>query len=65
MGVLAWLGVPAVATVLAIVWTHWSTRPRGPVETSESLAAHERFKTAMASPTGPRRQARSALRHDH
>jgi hypothetical protein len=54
MGVLAWLGVPAVATLLAIVWVHWSSRARGPVETSESLAERERFKAAFAAP--PQRQ---------
>jgi hypothetical protein len=58
MGVLAWLGVPAAATVLAIGWVHWTSRPRGPVETNESLRAHERFKTAMASPTPQRRRGR-------
>jgi hypothetical protein len=50
MGVLAWLIVPAVATVVAIVWVNWSARPRGPVETHESLAERERFVNAMARP---------------
>jgi len=54
MGILAWtLGLPTVATVLAIGWIHWTTRPRGPVETHESLAAHERFKAALAAPHSP------------
>ena len=52
MGVLAWLGVPAVATLLAIVWVNWAARPRGPVETEESLAERERFKAAFSRPTG-------------
>jgi hypothetical protein len=56
VGVLAWLGIPAVATLLAIVWVHWSTRTRPPVEVQESLAERERFKAAMAAPT-PRRRA--------
>ncbi|HVY08565.1 MAG TPA: hypothetical protein VHB18_00265 [Mycobacteriales bacterium] len=47
MGVLAWLGVPAIATLLAIVWVNWSARPRGPVETEQSLAERERFKAAF------------------
>jgi hypothetical protein len=50
MGVLAWLGVPAAATVLSIVWVHWASRTRGPVETSESLAERERFKAAFTPP---------------
>ena len=50
MGVLAWLGVPAAATILAIAWVHWTARPRGPVETRESLADFERFRSAMSRP---------------
>lgn len=52
MGVLAWLGVPAVATLVAIVWVNWAARPRGPVETEQSLAERERFKAAFAQPDG-------------
>jgi hypothetical protein len=47
MGVLAWLGVPAVATLVAIVWVNWAARPRGPVEIEQSLAERERFKAAF------------------
>jgi hypothetical protein len=61
MGVLAWLGVPAAATVLAIGWVHWTNRPRGPVETRESLAEYDRFRQAMskpvAAPRNPQRRA--------
>jgi hypothetical protein len=57
MGVLAWLGIPGVATVLAIAWVQWSTRTRGPVEVHESLAERERFKAAFASPPPPNRRA--------
>lgn len=57
MGVLAWLGAPAGATLLAIVWVHWSSRARGPVETSESLAERERFKAAFARTQPPQRRA--------
>jgi hypothetical protein len=54
--ILVWtLGLPTVATLLAIAWVSWSTRQRGPAETHESVAAHERFKTAMAKPPAPRR----------
>ncbi len=56
MAILAWtLGLPTIATVLAIVWVHWSQRERGPVETQESVAAYERFKAAFASSTTNRR----------
>ncbi|HVV77972.1 MAG TPA: hypothetical protein VHC43_18300 [Mycobacteriales bacterium] len=53
MGVLAWLGAPAVATVVAIVWVNWAARPRGPVEVEQSLAERERFKAAFARSDGP------------
>jgi hypothetical protein len=57
--ILVWtLGLPTVATLLAIAWVSWSTRPRGPAETHESVAAHERFKKAMAKPPAPRRGGR-------
>ena len=50
MGILAWtLGLPTFATAMAIGWVHWATRPRGPVQAHESVAAHERFKAAMAA----------------
>jgi hypothetical protein len=50
MAILVWtLGLPTVATLLAIVWVHWSQRPRGPIETRESVEAYERFKAAIAS----------------
>jgi hypothetical protein len=61
MSILAWtLGLPTVATALAIGWVHWSTRPRGPVETHESVAQHERFKAALATPVGPTAHAGDA-----
>jgi hypothetical protein len=52
MGVLAWLGVPAVATLVAIVWVNWAARPRGPVEIEQSLAERERFNAAFSRPNG-------------
>jgi hypothetical protein len=59
MGVLAWLGVPAAATVLAILWVHWASRTRGPAETSESLAERERFVAAFARGQQPRARTSS------
>ena len=56
MAILVWtLGPSTVATLLAIAWVHWSQRPRGPVETHESVAAYERFKAAFSSSTPPGR----------
>jgi hypothetical protein len=61
MAILVWtLGLPTVATLLAIVWVHWSQRPRGPVETHESVEAYERFKAAFASTSPPASGERGA-----
>lgn len=55
--ILLWtLGLPTVATLLAIAWVMWSTRERGPAQTHESVAAHERFKKAMAKPAAPKQR---------
>lgn len=60
MGILVWtLGFPTVATVLAIAWVTWSNRPRGPVEPHESVAEHERFTRALATPIPQRRAPRA------
>ena len=58
MSILAWtLGLPTVATLIAIGWVHWANRPRGPVEARESVAAHERFTAALApAPRTPSEQ---------
>jgi hypothetical protein len=63
MTILVWtLGFPTVATLFAIAWVVWSSRPRGPAETHDSVAAHERFKQALAKPPAPRRAAGAAQR---
>jgi hypothetical protein len=56
MGVLAWLVVPAVATILAIVWVQWSSRTRPPVDVRESVAERERFVQAF-TPSQQHRRA--------
>lgn len=60
MSNVAWLGIPLLAVLLATAWAHWSTRPRGPQDPTVSVAAYERFRTAMgAAPRPPaQRQAR-------
>ena len=46
---LLWLIFPLLATLVAIVWTAWSGRTRGPEQTDDSIEAHERFRRAMAA----------------
>ena len=62
MIVLAWLAVPIGATILAIAWTHWTSRPRRPLETHESVADFEKFRTAMARQPKPGRARRPRVR---
>lgn len=58
MAILAWtLGLPTVATIIAIAWVHWASRPRGPAATHESLAAYERFKAALDRSSSDGRKA--------
>jgi hypothetical protein len=57
MGVLGWLVVPAVATILAILWVQWASRTRGPVDVRESVAERERFVAALSHPTQQQRRA--------
>jgi outer membrane lipoprotein-sorting protein len=46
--VLAWLGIPVLATLAAIVWVMWTSRPRARQDVSDSVAGYERFKAALA-----------------
>jgi hypothetical protein len=47
MSALAWLAIPVVAVLLAMLWVAWATRTRPPVDVHESLRDHERFKAAF------------------
>ena len=50
---LVWLLPLPVATLCAVAWTTWTSRSRRPVEISDSVQAHERFRRAMATPLPP------------
>jgi hypothetical protein len=48
-----WLAAPAVATVLAALWSWWrSMRARGPrrVTTKDSMRAHQEYLDALVAP---------------
>ncbi|MGN6090523.1 MAG: hypothetical protein ACTHMZ_12345 [Actinomycetes bacterium] len=47
MEVIVWWTIPLVATVLALVWVFWVSRPRPPEDLHESLESYERFKAAL------------------
>jgi len=52
MSALAWLAIPLVAVVLAVLWVMWATRTRPPVDVHDSLEEHERFKAAFDRRSG-------------
>ncbi|MFE0463642.1 hypothetical protein ACFW1A_30765 [Kitasatospora sp. NPDC058965] len=52
MAVLAWLGIPVVAGVVAVLWATWAARPPKATGDGASLAEHQRFTAAMERSTG-------------
>ncbi|WP_329174944.1 hypothetical protein [Streptomyces sp. NBC_01477] len=46
MAALAWLLIPLVGVLVAVVWARWAARPRT-TEDGASLAGYERFRAAM------------------
>jgi sensor domain CHASE-containing protein len=61
MSALAWLAIPVVALLLAVLWVMWASRERPRADTHETLEEHERFKRAFDSerPGPPGRGASS------
>lgn len=57
---LLWLLPVLLAPLLAVLWTAWAGRSRGPVEAIDSVQAYERFRTAMATPVPAPRRGRTA-----
>lgn len=47
MSSLAWLAIPLVALVLAVLWVVWTSRSRPRATTHETLEEHARFKAAF------------------
>ncbi|WP_198045543.1 hypothetical protein [Kitasatospora mediocidica] len=57
MAALAWLGIPVVAGLVAVLWAAWAARPPRATGDGASLAEHQRFKAAMERTTGTERTA--------
>ncbi|GAA1273074.1 hypothetical protein GCM10009665_71180 [Kitasatospora nipponensis] len=55
MAVLAWLGIPVAAGVVAVIWAAWAARPPRATGDGASLAEHQRFRAAMERSTGGHR----------
>lgn len=53
---LLWLSPVIVAPVLAVFWTSWASRPRGPVQAIETVEQYDRFKAALRQPVPQPRQ---------
>lgn len=51
MAALAWLGIPVVAGLFAVLWAAWAARPPRATGDGASLAGHEKFKAAMERST--------------
>jgi hypothetical protein len=47
MTALAWLAIPVVAMLLAILWVMWASRERPRADTHDTVQEHERFKAAF------------------
>ena len=47
MPTLAWLAIPVVALLLAVLWAVWASRSRPRAQTHQSLEEHRRFKAAF------------------
>jgi hypothetical protein len=50
MEAMAWWLIPITATLLAVVWVSWNSRPRRPADPHDTLAAHRRFTEALTPP---------------
>lgn len=63
MEILWWLVLPAVVTVLAMIWASWAGRPQRE-ETDRSEAAYERFAQAIAKEHPGASRARPVIVRD-
>lgn len=47
---ILWLSPVIVAPMLAVLWTVWAARPRGPVQALETVQEYDRFRAALTAP---------------
>ena len=60
---ILWLSPVIVAPLLAVFWTSWAARPRGPVEAMQTVEQYDRFRAALTQPVpDPRRRRREDRR---
>ncbi|MGK4582897.1 hypothetical protein [Kitasatospora sp. HPMI-4] len=51
MAALAWLIIPVIAAVAAMIWAGWAARTPRATGDPASLAEHQRFRAAMERST--------------
>jgi hypothetical protein len=66
--IAAWWAIPVVATLLAMAWTAWASRVRGPGDVSDTTRRYDKFRAAMERPSVktevvPRQSRLSRLTH--
>lgn len=60
---ILWLSPVIVAPLLAVFWTSWAARPKGPVEAMQTVEQYDRFRAALTQPVPePRRHRREERR---
>ena len=47
MQAIAWWAIPIVATLLAIAWAAFVSRPKPPADPHDSVAEYARFRAAL------------------
>lgn len=59
---ILWLSPVIVSPLLAVLWTSWLSRPRGPVAAIETVEEYDRFRAALTAPLPQQPRRRSAPR---
>jgi cytochrome c-type biogenesis protein CcmH/NrfF len=54
---ILWLSPVIVAPLLAVVWTSWANRPRGPEQALETVQEYDRFRAALTGSAPTSRHA--------
>jgi hypothetical protein len=57
---ILWLSPVIVSPLLAVLWTSWASRPRGPVQAIETVDEYERFRAALTTPLPQQPRRRSS-----
>jgi len=53
MSAFVWWLIPIGATVLAIAWASWASRPKPRADVHDTLQSYERFRRALGAPPPP------------